>query len=185
MVTDDDPVAQNDPDWVGRLWRAGAYWLLVGGHMNASALTGPLEIKLPGLPETVDCAYEFDMQTLQVAEAKLRRDGTGGFVTVTKGFGAVLLPMPDCAPMVMVDAEVPTISVGGQTEVALRLFSPWRNRSQVRVEVEAPGLEVTPAELTLPGVVTLKAPLETWPGMYALKVSGESLPLKRWVRVKE
>jgi hypothetical protein len=53
------------------------------------------------------------------------------------------------------------------------------------VRVVAPGLEVTPAELTLPGVVTLKAPLETWPGMYALKVSGESLPLKRWVRVKE
>jgi len=56
---------------------------------------------------------------------------------------------------------------------------------KAKVKVEAPGVEVRPAELTVPGVMTLNTPLGTWPRMYALKVSGESLPLKRWVRVKE
>jgi hypothetical protein len=183
--TDVDPLAPHDPQWVGRLWRAPSYWLMVGGHLDASALSAPREIQLPGLPETVRCAYEFNLQTLQVEETQLRRDGTGVFVTVTHGFGAVLLPTPNCPAMVMVDASLPTVTVGGETQMVLQLFSPWRNCSQARVKVEAAGLQVTPCELTLPGIIKLKATVGTRPGMYALKVAGETLPLKRWFRVKD
>ncbi|KKK62436.1 hypothetical protein LCGC14_3004360, partial [marine sediment metagenome] len=180
-----DPVAEDDPDWVGRLWRGADYWSMVGGHMNASPLPKPLTIKLPELPSKIRCAYEFDAQTLQMRDADLRRTPDGIFVTVKSAFGAVLLPTGDCPPLVLLDADPPRLNADGRAEFTLRSFSAWGNRPAPRVRVEAPGLQVTPRELTLPGTVTVGASSDTWPGMYPLKVSGECLPLKRWFRAQQ
>ncbi len=183
--TDIDPRAPEDPEWVGRLWRTARYWLLVGGHLNASALKGPTRVKLPQLPDQVQWAYEFDAATLEMREAQLTRAPDGTYVTMESGFGAVLLPLPDCPPLVQMD-DLPALSPGQEVTVDLNAFAPWREKLvEPNVTVTAPGLEVDGSgEVTLPASVQIKVPEGTEPGKYFISVSGDCLPLKRWVEVK-
>jgi len=183
-VTDIDPMAPADPRWLGRLWRTPHYWLLVGGHEDASPLAGPTQVTLPKLPEGVTQAWEFDAATLRRRDAQLRRDDDGIHLTVTSAFGAVLLPLPTCPPLVEM-ADVPPLQPGKPAVAPLTVFAPWR-RGQVAVPVTVrmPGLEVTPSAATLPCEVRIGLPKDVLPGYYSLRATGECLPLKRWIHVE-
>ncbi len=74
--------------------------VLLSGHLDAATLKGPTRVKLPQLPDQVQCAYEFDAATLKMQEAQLTRTQDGIYATVESGFGAVLLPLPDCPPLI-------------------------------------------------------------------------------------
>jgi hypothetical protein len=181
-VTDVDPQALNDPHWVGRLWCAEKYWVLIGGHEDAADLASPVQVRIPELPSTVVGAYEIDVQTLALRTAELTRDEQGGVVTVESGFCAVLLPMAECPALVMVDGEQPTFKIGGSGELALRGFAPWSNQSDVAVTVVMDGLGVEQS-VKLPAVIHIKTPMDAISGIYPMKVTGECLPMKRWLRV--
>ena len=182
--TNIDPRAPSNPDWVGRLWRTPHYWLLVGGHLDASALKGPTRVNLPQLPDQVQYAYEFDAATLNMQEAQLARTQHGIYLTVESGFGAVLLPLPDCPPLIQ-PSKLSSLRPAGQAQVALSAFAPWRDSPpEVTVTVAAPGLEVAaPSKRTLPASVLVKVQEDALPGNYFVKVSGNCLPIKRWVQV--
>ena len=183
-VTDTDPVAPADPRWLGRLWKTRHYWLMVGGHEDASPLGGPTQVTLPELPQGVVQAWEFDAATLKRRDAQLRRDGNGIHVTVTSAFGAVLLPLPTCPPLVDVDG-LPALKPGQEAAVRLSPFAPWRTEPiAASGTVSAPGLEVTPRKVALPGPVRIKVPNHVEPGHYPLRVAGDCLPLKRWLKVE-
>jgi hypothetical protein len=183
-ITDTDPLCPADADWVGRIWQAPDYWVMTGGHMDGSELTGPSQIKLAALPASINSAYEIDAKTLEINQAGLSRSSDGIFVTVSSGFSAVLLPTPNCPPLLRLDTESRGLQAGKVSQIRLRSFGPWAGKSQVNVKIEIPSLTVTPSEVVLPAAVEVMAPKNTLPGKYPLKVSGNCLPLKRWVTVQ-
>jgi hypothetical protein len=183
-VTLDDPIAPDDPHWVGRLWRAPHYWLLVGGHLDATALAGPLAVRLPELPDGVACAFEIDAATLDIADAHLTRDAEKIGMTVTRRFSVVLLPLPGCPPMARIDSPTPVLDRDKDTVINTTLFGPWNpGKNTAAVHIAAPGLELNSNTATLPAPIAIRVPLETKPGCYPLTITGDCLKLKRWIRV--
>ena len=183
-VTDVDPHAIDDPHWVGRLWRAETYCVLIGGHEDASALPGPVRVRLPELPSTIVGAYEIDAQKLILRNAELTGSDGERVVTVESGFGAVLLPTADCPAMVTVDGALPTLRAGSENEITLQSFAPWSKDRAAVVNVMVDGVGFEETNLELPAVVKIKPPGDTLPGIYPLKVTGDCLPMKRWLRVE-
>ena len=182
-VTLEDPVAPEDSHWVGRLWQAKEYSLLVGGHLDASALNGPVRVRLPELSESVSTAFEIDADTLEIGETQLVRSSDGVFVTVKKGFSAVLLPMPICPPLLKLDPQPISVRLGEEKTLHVDVFCPWNTaQNKANVSVSVPGLE-NDRSVALPGTITLKASSTAQSGNYPLSIKGNSLPLKRWVHV--
>jgi hypothetical protein len=195
-VSSTDPIAADDDEWVGRLWNAGNYFLLLGGHQDGTPLTGPTRIHLPGLPAEVAYAFEFDTESLAMRKAEMiRKDGRTA-VIVAAPFSAVLLPTPDCPPLIQVDGKLPSLKPGSSSLIQVSAFAPWSSERSGPVRVETPGLQVGPAEtplprsakttqIPLPARLRVTVPPGTRPGNYYLKVNGDCLPLKRWLIVKE
>ena len=182
--TDANPVGVGlEPeDFAARLWRSPKYWLMVGGNRAAIQPAQPVRVKLPELPHSINSAYEIDAATLKIRDAHLERTPDGIFVTMTAGFSAVLLPMPDCPPLLQMD-DPPILSNGRPLELKLSWFAPWRKDQQpVEVSVEVPGLTVTPAKLTLPGTVTVSAQAGSEGGAYFVTATGDCLRLKAWLQ---
>ncbi len=141
-------------------------------------------MKVPALPEVIRSAYEIDLETLAIRDAQLLRTGEGASVVLTAGLSAVLLPKPDCPPLLQTD-DLPPIGSSRPAELRLTAFAPWRNAaSPMRVTVSVPGLSSQPNRLTLPDTLRLSAPPGAEPGYYPLSVTGKCLPLRRWVRVE-
>ncbi len=184
-VADIDPSVQNAPKWVGRIFEGKTYWVMVGGHMDGSELDGAVKVKLAELPASITRAYEFDATTLNMREAELVRCSEGIYVTLTSSFAVVLLPKPDCPPLVQMTATgVPGVD-GEAIKMSFKAFSPWRKNAQPQVNVEVPGLTIeSPTEIVLPADVLVLAPEGTMAGNYYVRVTGQCLPLKRWFEVK-
>jgi hypothetical protein len=182
-ITDVDPFAPNVPQWVGRLWCADDYRLLVGGRNDLAPLSTATKIKLPELPDDIQCAYEFNAETLEIKQTELKRTGDDIFVTVKNRFTAVLLPSSSCPPLVFVDGKLPTGKAGEYFEISLKPFAPWGELDNPMVNIEMPGLELEQTDITLPGKVKVKAPDDIYPGLYYIRVTGNCLPLRRWINV--
>jgi hypothetical protein len=184
--TEINPVGlgQDPQEWAARLWRSDRYWLMVCGNRAALRPANEVMVKLPELPEAVQYAFEFDVETLAMREAKIVRDNTGIYVDIASGFAAVFFPLPDCPALVQIGCR----SVAGATaEIELNAFAPWRTDSgRMRVHVQAPGLKVEPGEISLPDRAVISVPQDTEEGSYYLKVSGnDCLQMKRWLSVSE
>jgi hypothetical protein len=183
-VTPADPVAPDNPKWVGRLWKGRRYWLLIGGTQDASPLGGPVEVRLPELPGRVHTAYEFDAATLAAHSAAVRREGGSARVTMSADFGAVLLPLPDCPALLRTPEPMPDARVGSEIALAIRAVAVGSNAAAPRsVRATCPGLLDEPQRVTLPGTLRFRIPADAHPGYYALRMTGDCLPLKRWIRV--
>ena len=184
-VTDVDPEALNDPHWIGRLWYAENYCVMIGGHEDASPLAGLVRVRLPQLPSAITGAYEIDAQTLVLREAELSGSDGEHVVTVKSGFGAVLLPTADCPPLVIVKGALPTLKAGSEDEITLEAFAPWSKRLAAKVNVTIDGLGWEETSVQLPAVITIKPPVDAIPGLYPLNVTGDCLPMKRWLGVEQ
>lgn len=178
-----DPVAvavENPSEYVARLWRGPRYWLLTAGHFAAWPLDKPMRFKLPELDEQIHAAYEIDLTTLDARPTQLSRGADGIYVTIHHGFSAVLLPKPQCPPLIITDPEMPTLKAEGTYQIGLRALAPWHAEPRdVVIKVVAAGLEVQPAQPSLPGVVQLKVPPGLGVGCYFLRITGDCLPVKR------
>jgi hypothetical protein len=183
-VTLEDPQAPDEARWVGRLWRGRRYWVMISGTEDGSPLAGPTRVRLPELPPQVRCAYEIDADTLTMRDARLQRIGNVAWVDVRSGFSAVLLPLPDCAPLLQLTSDRIMLSAGQAATIDVRAFAPWRHSSgPLHCTVAAPGLIATPMQLTVPGRIQVRAPVGTEPGWRFLRITGDCLPLKRWLHV--
>ncbi len=183
-VTLHDPEAIDAPHWLGRLWKGRRYWLLVGGNPDGTPLQGAVRVRLPELPTQIQTAIEFDALTVARRDAMLKRHDGIAEVTVRSGFSAVLLPMPDCPPLLEIDPVPISIARGGAAEIAVSAFGPWRTGAmKATATLTVPGLTPSPLEIAVPGHISLKVPNTVEPGWYPLTLSGDFLPLKRWIRV--
>lgn len=184
-ATLEDPQATDAPDWVGRLWQGRHYWLMVGGKEDGSPLPGAVRVRLPELQSQITHAYEFDAETLAMRDANLQWKEGHAWVTVTYGFSVVLLPMPDCPPLLQLDEESITLKRGETKELAVRAFSPWRaENTTVTANITMPGLKMDSTRLTIPGQIRLTAPSDAESGWHLLRLTGDCLPLKRWIQIK-
>ena len=82
--------------------------------------------------------------------------------------------------------DPPPVIAQWAAKTSFKAFSPWRKSVEpITVKVEAPGLSiVSPTEIGLPGDVWVSAPEGTVAGNYYVRVTGECLPLKRWIDIK-
>ena len=114
-------------------------------------------------------------------DANLERSKDGIFITTTAGFSAVLLPKPDCPPMI----EVPGLADLKKDEVKelkLAAFAPWRSDVEnIRIQVDVPGLLALKQDATLPATIKLTASAQAEAGQYKFIVTGDCLPLTRWL----
>ena len=191
-ATDEDPVAlvpdTRAEEFVGRLWKTRDYWLLTAGHQLGWEQPDPVKFRLPELPGEITTAWEFDLETLEVAPTSLYRGGEAVFVTLTHGFSAVLLPTPDCPPMVVTEWDFSHPLVAGETaRIDLALFAPWQSRDPtagLEVSVTCPGLSLDSERLMLPASIGVDVPKNAWSGFYYLEAKAKrALPLWRTLRV--
>ena len=94
-------------------------------------------------------AYEIDLATLTLAVTRSSRGpAKRASVVVAAGFSAVLLPTPNCPPLLQADDMRP-INRGQPAEFKLTAFAPWRNdAAQVCAAPSfAPGLCSSPVSL--------------------------------------
>lgn len=196
---DRDPIAPDDPKWTGRLWMHGKYWLVVGGHLDATPLDGPTLVELPELPKNITYACEIDGRDLTRRTVPIKRKDGKVCVTVKSSSSAVFLPKPNCPPLVDVTAtkgmlkagesliqgkeEPRGLKRGGRTKLSLKHFAPWRKSTGGKVNVKACGLDQDAENVSLPANVTVTVPADAEPGNYMVRVTGGCLEAKRWLLV--
>ena len=177
-----DPVAEADRKWRGHLWKSKRFWVLVGGYDDGAPLAGPLKIKLPKIPEDVRHAIEFDVATREFAEIPLNRDAAGDFIEVHHGLSAVLLPRPNCPPMITLRNKVETIRANDTKTFNIVPYSPWRDDTlNIHANFEAPCFIASPVAVRLPATVSLSAPAHLSAGHYYFRITGNVLPYKGWI----
>lgn len=182
-VATTDPSAPSDPRWVGRLWKARRYWLLVGGTLDATPLQGELRVIVPGLPARIRRAVEIDAQTLRPRDADLRRSGGMATIVVRSAVSAVIFPMPDCPPLMDISGEL-RARRGGEITLDMKPI-PLGGRLPSRVRIACPGLIDGSLTARWPGSVRLVVPPAAMVGLYPLRGEGDCLPVKRWIRVAD
>jgi len=183
---DVNPVGMvRDPEqWAGRLWKSERYWLVTCGDRAALRPEKAVRVRLRELPEDITHAFEFDAETLAMRDAHLERTADGIFMTTAAGFSAVLLPRPDCPPLVEV-AGLQDLKKGETCEIRLAAFAPWRGKAEAnKVLIDVVGLMDSARGVTLPATISLTVPATAQPGQYKLTVKGNCLPLKRWLWLK-
>jgi hypothetical protein len=174
--------ARDHDDWAGRLWRSPRYWLLTCGNRAAVKPARALRVRLPDLPTDVAQALEIDTETLQTRPVVIERTADGTFVDTVFGFSAVLLPRPDCPPLVLADPRPLVCRAGQSLEVGLSSW-PMPNHTPPHVRIDVPGIEASPRQADLPATAAIQTTKGTVPGHYVLRVTGDCLPLKRWLEV--
>ena len=118
-------------------------------------------------------------------EVAIERSKDGIYVSTHYGFSAIFFPRPDCPPLIEISEKNLDINSGELKKVALNSFSPWRKLEPVTVVTcEVPGLTVINGQhLRLPGEINLVANSESEKGYYYVKIQGDCLPLKRWLKI--
>ena len=199
VLSDVDPHAIGDPEFVCRLYVAATYSVLLAARWNGSTPVAPTSIALPGATAadraalgSVTHAVEIDAYSLWMSPATI--DLTAMTLRIVGGFSAVLLPTAGCPGLlVLTPPVIPTIDAHGanSTTVALSMHAPWQSgrvAGTVTVTVTAPGLKLSAANVTVPGVLTIAVALaadkpSVRPVYFMLTIAGEGvLPTRRWVK---
>jgi hypothetical protein len=186
-VSEVDPVATDDEKWVGHMFESDDYWVMVGGRYDQTALNGTTAIKVSALPAEIEYAFEIDAITLKMDRVEISRRKYGTYINVNDTFSVVFLPKPSCPPLVMYDALIAPPSGSYALRVSLKPFHPWNQSTKaLRANVEMPGMQmISSKEIGLPGEVWFCTPSDADPGNYYMKVSGDCLPLKRWMKLEK
>jgi hypothetical protein len=78
--------------------------------------------------------------------------------------------------------ELPQLHPGDSTTVRIAALSGGEAQ---RARVVAPGLRVTPQEVSIPGEVGINVPADAFPGLYGIRVEGKNiLGMKRFLAVR-
>jgi len=187
-ITDKDPVSVNDDKWMGHIWKADQYWILTGGHDDASPLKqGQVEIMLPELPADFQHAYEFDLRTLQMQEIAIKRNEKGISIQMHNPVSLVFFPSPSCPPLPLIQIADKGKAAGQEKTVQVKLFSPWTDagkKGRSTLKLTAPGFTVKKQKTkNSDDMFTVKIPAGTRPNNYYVSVEGNCLPAKKWFSV--
>ena len=189
-ITDWDPVAVNDPKWMGHLWKYTDYWLLTGGHIDATPLKDTkVNVKLPQLPSGIEKAFEFNIETREMSEVEIKRSNNEISISLKSAVSAVLFPLPSCPPLPIIKQNKIVVSKDLGIEVNISLFAPWRDgvksNALSTIRLTAPGFKVTDKISDNSITYLIHIPNETPVNDFFYTVTGECLKAKRWFEVKD
>lgn len=191
-VSDKDPLS-SDPEIVTRQFEAQDYCVVVAvrpackdafalpAYTGTSDHRGDYILTLPGLAAQVEDAVLCDVETLTWSHLPVQRCDGNLLLNLHTNFALVILRGPH-APAIVNLQKLPQLSPGESIVVNLVALSSGLAQ---RARVTAPGLHVTPQEVTMPGTVTITVPPDAITGHYAVYASGENaLGLKRFLAVR-
>ena len=187
-VTEWDPIAENDPKWMGHVWKSKDYWVLTGGHIDATPLPSPeVRIKLPELPEAINSAYEFNIETLEMRDLPIVRKDEGVYISLQSAVSAVFFPFASCDPLPVIVQKNKIDNGNESLVIEVSLFAPWNNEktshSLDSIYLNAPGFEVTNKVVDKVKTFTIHKDDTTLNGNYHYSVSGNCMKVKRWFEV--
>jgi hypothetical protein len=190
-VADEDPQS-SDPQIVARRFAGDGYWAVVAARPACQDPIWPrgtgvsdhragYVLTVPGLAAQVADAVLCDVETLTWAPLETRRAGDDLQVRLNTNWALVILRKVDGPAIVSFD-PLPSLPKGNSTIIRLQLL---RGSPGCQVRINAPGLEVEPSEITVPGEITVTVPLDAFPGNYAVSISGDRvLGAKRFLIVE-
>ena len=184
-ITDWDPIALNDTKWMGHLWKAKDFWVLTGGHVDATPLKEEyVKVKLPQLPSCIKKAYEFNIETLEMHEAEISRIDNEITILLKSSVSAVLLPLPSCPPLPIIEQKQIVSSESAKIEVRVFLFAPWRVSTEFdglsSIKLTAPGFKVTDSIDKNIKTFTIYVTDDTPDNDFYYTITGDCLNAKRW-----
>ncbi|WP_223551915.1 DUF6259 domain-containing protein [Aestuariivivens sp. NBU2969] len=187
-VTEWDPIAENDPKWMGHVWKSKDYWVLTGGHIDATPLpTAEVRVKLPELPEAINNAYEFNVETLEMREVPILRKDEEVYISLQSAVSAVLFPFESCEPLPII-VQKGEIDKGNESLVIeVSLFAPWNNEKTSynldNIYLNAPGFEVSNKVVDKVKTFIIHKGDTIPKGNYHYSVLGDCMKVKRWFEV--
>lgn len=189
----DDPVC-SDPRVVTRLFRGEGYWALVAVRaacrdplmwpwdMKPSDERGPYTITAPRIGRSVEDAVLCDIETLEWSNADVGTRGGDVSLGLDANWALVILREPEGPRVVGLDPP-PSLQPGESAELGMVSLAPKAGGDQI--VMSAPGLEVAPSRVGLPGRVSVSVPSDALPGNYAITAGGKGLlGAKRFLVVK-
>lgn len=187
-ATEWDPVSLNDSRWMGHLWKFKDYWLLTGGHIDASRLSGgEAQVLLPELPAGINKAYEFNVETREMREIEINRSQNRILISLKSPVAAVLFPFSGCPPLPIIEQKPMAASKPSKMEVTVSLFAPWRVGlkcdESFTINLAAPGFKVTETKEQKKIIYTIHIADENPFNDYFYMVTGDCLKAKRWFKL--
>jgi hypothetical protein len=186
-ITEWDPEAVNDPKWMGHLWKSKYYWVLTGGHIDASTLpVKEVIVRLPELPANIKKAYEFNIITREMTEITIIQDENGIKIPLSSSVSAVLFPLSNCPPLPIIEQNI-KMTTKSEMEVKVSLLASWIGTGKQldlnSIHLSAPGFEVT-KKVQGDGIIfTIHIDEDTPSNDFFYTVSGNCLTAKRWFPV--
>ncbi|UCH34123.1 MAG: hypothetical protein JSV65_16520, partial [Armatimonadota bacterium] len=191
-VADEDPRA-SDPSIVTRQFEGSGYWAVVAvrpacadpfawpQYTGLSDQRGAYTITLPGVAADVEDAMLCDVETLSWSRLRVRRRGPDLLLNLYTNFALIILRRRDAGAVVGFD-DPPALAPGDSAQIRVTALSKG---AVTRARIVAPGLQVAPRHVTVPGNVTITVPADALPGMYAVSVTGDRiLGVKRFLTVR-
>ncbi len=177
-VADEDPPS-SDPQIVTRRFDGDGYWAIVAARPACQDPIWPrgtvvsdyhneYVLTVPGLAAKVADAVLCDVETLTWTPLEIERAGEDLKLRLNTNWALVILRKPDGPGFVSFD-PLPSLHRGGSTAIRLNVL---RGSPQTQVRINAPGLEVIPSEIAVPGEAVIKVPADAFPGSYAVSISG-------------
>jgi len=187
-ITDWDPIALNDSKWMGHLWKAEDFWVITGGHIDATPLkVESVKVKLPELPLSIQKAYEFNIETLEMKETDINRNNDEIIIRLRSPVSAVLLPLPSCPPLPIIEQIHIVSSESAKIEVRVSLFAPWRvsieSDGLSSIKLTAPGFKVTDSIDKNIKTFTFYVTDDTPDNDFYYTITGDCLNAKRWFNI--
>jgi len=192
-----DPTA-SVPRAICRLFRGEDHWALVGARVDSDEpwllprgldgqpvlgldpARGPLQVRVPGLADTVQSVVACDVETLRPLPVTITKDDHDLVLDLDSRWFVVILGRAGCRPLVSF-GDLPELRPGASLPLALSLVPPDAGPAQATLA--APGLCLH-EQVALPGSFTLQVPPDTPPGWYPVTLEGPAvLGHKRFLRV--
>lgn len=195
-VPDEDPSA-SDPQIVARHFMGKGYRAIVAARPTSqdpfvwprgteiADQHGEYSLTLPGLAAHAEEAILCDIEDNTWSQANMEKKGADLLLHLNSNWALVIVRESGGPAIIGFDA-MRTAKRGSTTTLRLQALSKGSGKSFVKTaRVQAHGLRVEPADVRVPGDVTIHVPTDAWPGYYPVTVSGENaLGVKRHLRVE-
>ena len=195
-MADEDPKA-SDPEIVTRMFKGDGYWAIVATRpackdpfqwpagSGLSAEHKDYVLTVHGLPASPLRATLCDVETLAWKPLELEQDGDSVRLRLNTNWALVALSTAD-GPLVVDFARPPATTPGNRVTLKLATVNGHPlHGNPLPVSVNAPGMKMESAPVSVPGDVALMVPPDTLPGLYAVTVHGQHvLGVKRFLKVE-
>jgi len=195
-IADDDP-ASSDPEIVTRCFQGNNHTIIVTARPQCQTLEWPDNVGLSekhvdyiitaeDFKNPVKEAILCDLETLRWSPIPFQQHENQMKLKLSSNWSMVIF-LDENSPAIAGFNLPQSIQPAQSDEIPVDFISVKHPTSTTSITaiVEAPGLEITPAKIALPGKITIRVPPAAYPGYYAVKLAGENiLGFQRFLKVE-